>query len=110
MNDDLEKGDALWKLLGSAPKCSPSPYFARNVLRSVRTDAALRERPSFLFRLISAAAFALLLFGFGLSFLDSPRPKTIPAELVEYFDMAAGLDQLKFVDDLTPENFARRSL
>ena len=110
MNDDLEKGDALWKLLGSAPKCSPSPFFARNVLRSVRTDTARQERPFFLFRLIGASAFALLLFGFSLSFLNSSRPKTIPAELVEYFDMAAGLDQLTFVDDLTAENFARRSL
>ncbi len=110
MNDDLEKGDALWKLLGSAPKCSPAPFFARNILRTVRTDAAMRQRPFFFFRLIGAAAFALLLFGFSLSFLSSPRTKTIPAELVEYFDMAAGLDQLTFVDDLTAENFARRSL
>jgi hypothetical protein len=110
MNDDLEKGDALWNLMGRAPKCSPSPFFARNVVRSVRADAALRERPFFLFRLINAAAFALLLFGFSFSILNSPRPKTIPAELVEYFDMAAGLDQLTFVDELTPENFTRRSL
>lgn len=110
MNDDLEQGDALWKLLSSGPKCSPSPFFARNIIRSVRAEAAKRESPSFLFHLINAAAFAILLLGFSLSILDSPREKTIPAELVEYFDMAAGLDQLTFVDDLTAENFARRSL
>lgn len=110
MNEDLEDGDALWKLLGRASKCSPSPYFARNILRSVRTDAARRENPSFLFRLINPAAFVILLLGFSLSILNSPHEKPIPAELVECFDMAAGLDQLTSVEDLTVENFARMSL
>ncbi len=110
MNDDLEEGDVLWKLLGRASKSSPSPFFARNILRSVRADATRQGSPSFLFRLINAAAFAILLLGFSLSILSSPHEKPIPAELVEYFDMAAGIDQLTFVEDLTVENFARMSL
>ncbi len=110
MNDDLKEGDALWKLLGSAPACSPSPFFARNILRSVRAREVRGERPTLLFRLIKTAAFALLLLGFSFSILNSPRAKSIPPELVEYFDMASGLDQLTFVYDLTPEIFAGKSL
>jgi hypothetical protein len=110
MNDDLKEGDALWKLLGRTPACSPSPFFARNTLRSVRACGARGESPTLLFRLIKTAAFALLLLGFSSSILNSPRAKSIPPELVEYFDMASGLDQLTFVYDLTPEIFAGKSL
>lgn len=110
MNDDLKEGDALWKLLGSAPASSPSPFFARNILRSIRSCKAQRETSSRLLRFLKIAAFALLLLGFSISILNSPRRDPIPPELVEYFDMASGLDQLTFVYDLTPEIFAERSL
>jgi hypothetical protein len=51
----------------------------------------------------------MLLLGFSLSLLHSPQPQ-VPAELVEYFDIAAGLDQLALVEDLTLSNFAANSL
>jgi hypothetical protein len=110
MNDDLTEKDALWELLGRArPTSAPSTFFARNVLRSIRHNTPPSTIPSFVLRWITAPAFAILLAGFSLSLLHSPQPQ-VPAELVEFFDIAAGLDQLAIVEDLTISNFAANSL
>ena len=110
MNDDLTEKDALWELLGRArPTAAPSAFFARNVLRSIRHNAPPSTIPGFVLRWITAPAFAILLLGFSLSLLYSPQPQ-VPAELVEFFDIAAGLDQLAIVEDLTISNFAASSL
>lgn len=110
MNNDPQEGDALWRLLGQASNATPSPFFARNVMREVRSKTRKRENFAFLFRLIQATAFAILLLGFGLSLVEAPRAVPIPADLVDYFDLAAGLDQLTRLEDLTPESFASRAL
>ena len=110
MNNDLPEKDALWDLLGRArPTAAPSPFFARNVLRSIRLNAPATAIPALVLRWITAPAFAILLLGFSLSLLDSPRNQ-VPAELVEYFDIAAGLDQLAVVEEITISNFAAGSL
>jgi hypothetical protein len=110
MNNDLPEKDALWDLLGRArPTAAPSHFFARNVLRSIRQDTPATAIPAFVLRWITAPAFAILLLGFTLSLLHSPQPQ-VPAELVEYFDIAAGLDQLAIVEDITISNFAANSL
>ena len=109
MKDDLAENDELWNLLGHAQKTTPSPFFARNVLRSIRNLTPAPAIPAFLLRWITAPAFAILLLGFSFSLLHSPKTQ-VPAELVEYFDIAAGLDQLAIVEDLTISNFAANSL
>ena len=110
MNDDLQEDDALWHLLGRARKATPSPFFVRNVLRSVRSASPDRPSVFSFLRLIQAAAFAVILAGFGLSLFDSRRDSQVPFEIVEYFDLAAGLDQLALIEELTPESFAMRPL
>ena len=109
MNDDLTEKNALWNLLGHArPNPVPSPFFARNILRSIRDLAPAPAIPTFLLRWINISAFAILVIGFSLSLLHSPQPR-VPVELVEYFDIAAGLDRLTIVEDLTISNFAVNS-
>jgi hypothetical protein len=110
MNNNLPEKDALWELLGRArPIAAPSPFFTRNVLRSIRQKTPAKSIPAFLLRWITAPAFAILLLGFSLALLHSPQPQ-VPAELVEFFDIAAGLDQLAIIEDLTISNFAASSL
>jgi hypothetical protein len=108
MKNDLPENDELWKLLGRAHTASPSPFFARNVMRSIRHLTPASAIPSFVLRWISASAFAILLLGFCLSLLN-PQKTQVPAELVEYFDIAAGLDQITLVEDLTISHFAANS-
>lgn len=108
--NDLPENDALWNLLGHARKTEPSPFFARNVLRTVRHLNPQSAVPASLLRWINAFAFALLLGGFSLTLLQSTHKAHIPNEIVEYFDLAAGLDQLTFVDDVTPANLVHNSL
>jgi hypothetical protein len=109
MKNNLPENDELWSLLGRADTASPSPFFARNVLRSIRHLTPAPAIPPFILRWINVSAFAILLLGFSLSLLQPQKPQ-IPPELVEYFDIAAGLDQLALVEDLTISNFAANSL
>jgi hypothetical protein len=51
----------------------------------------------------------ILLLGFTLSLIH-PQKNQVPPELVEYFDIAAGLDQLASAEDLSPNHFATSSL
>ena len=110
MNDNLPEKDDLWDLLSRArPTAAPSPFFARNVLRSIRHLTPAPAIPAFVLRWITAPAFAILLLGFSFSLIHSTKTQ-VPAELVEYFDIAAGLDQLAIVEDLTISNFSANSL
>lgn len=99
MNGEFPENDALWRLLGRSTAVEPSPFFARNVTRAIRNF-----RPSPLPRLprwIPAAAFASLAAAFALSLLESPTP-VHDREYAEFFDRAAGLDQLALADDPSP--------
>ena len=109
MKDDLAENDELWNLLGQAPKTTPSPFFARNVLRSVRKLSPAPTIPRFFLPWLQAAALSILLLGFTLSLIH-PQKNQVPPELVEYFDIAAGLDQLALAEDLFPNHFATSSL
>lgn len=108
--NDLPENDALWNLLGHARRTEPSPFFARNVLRTARHLNPQSAVPSSLLRWMNAAAFAILIMGFSMTLLQSTHKAHIPKDLVEYFDLAAGLDQLTFVEDVTPANFVHNSL
>jgi hypothetical protein len=109
MKNDLSENDELWNLLGLARTASPSPFFTRNVLRSIRHLTPAPSIHPFVLRWISTSAFSILILGFSLSHLPSKKTQ-VPAEIVEYFDIAAGLDQLALVEDLTISNFAASSL
>jgi hypothetical protein len=108
--NDLPENDALWNLLGRDCKTEPSPFFARNVLRKVRHLNPQSAVPASLLRWMNAAAFAILLIGFSITLIQSTHKTAVPKDLVEYFDLAAGLDQLTFVEDVTPANFVHNSL
>ena len=108
--NDLPENDALWNLLGHSRQTEPSPFFARNVLRTVRHLNPQSAVTASLLRWMNAAAFAIFLMGFSITLLQSTRKTHIPNDLVEYFDLAAGLDQLTLVEDVTPANFVHNSL
>ena len=108
--NDLPENDALWNLLGRARQTEPSPFFARNVLRTVRHLNPQSVVPASLLRWMNATAFAILLIGFSITLLQSTHKTHVPSDLVEFFDLAAGLDQLTFVEDVTPANFIHNSL
>ena len=109
MKDDLAENDELWNLLGHAKKSTPSPFFARNVLRSVRSLAPAPTLPRFILPWLQAVALSILLVGFTLSLIH-PQNNEVPPDLVEYFDIAAGLEQFAIADDLSPHHFANNSL
>ena len=48
---NADDNDKLWKLLGKARQPSVSPFFARNVLRTIRQEQEDRPVRSFFFRL-----------------------------------------------------------
>ena len=105
MNKEFSENEALWNLLGNASRPLVSPFFARNVMRSVRNLSRETIIPPFLLPWVGAAALILIILGFSLS-LPVSSPSKIPVELVEYFDIAAGLDQLAVVEDAGPSIFA----
>jgi len=109
MKDDWDR-DALWDLLGKAGPVSISPFFSRNVLREIRQSAGRPAIPAFVLRWLGAGAFALLTAGFFLNLGDAGRHPDIvvtkSADFVEIFDVAAGLDTLVAVEDVSLSNYA----
>ena len=76
MNPD--EHDDLWRLLGKARTPEVSPFFSRNVLRTIRT--ARQERPGFLawlrgpWQLATIGACVAVLMGVGMLRESSPQP------------------------------------
>jgi hypothetical protein len=109
MNDDWEKNDPLWELLGHAKPVSVSPFFARNVVREIRQAPARPLIPAFLLRWMAAGAFAVLTAGFivNLGAGDrAPSPTlTKSADFTAIFDEVAGLDALVAVEDVSISNY-----
>lgn len=107
MDDELQ--DPVWKLLGEARQpLRPSPFFSRNVLRRVRNGT--REEPvRWLPRWVPAAAFACVVAGFASSLVVMPGDvATVDArgDWIEYFDVAAGIDELVPSSEFTLAWFA----
>ena len=104
MNKEIPENDALWRLLGHARKPSAYPFFARNVLRTIRESS---EKKTFLsgfwVRWISVAATACLTIGFTLSLAKQSAP--LNANAIEIFDQAAGLNDLSQVPEITIQSF-----
>ena len=100
MNTD--EHDELWRLLEKAKKPQVSPFFARNILREVRT---IRQSRSSLFfrlpgkwRLAVPAGAALIVLGISVATsLQKPAPVNTPArsqQTVAEYDTINHLDEL----------------
>jgi hypothetical protein len=106
MSHDFDSGDPLWKLLDHASPVQAGPFFARNVVRRVRSSG-----PSMLMRWAVPFAFATLAVGFLLALQPISRPAgefaqergggadyggspVVAVDLLPFFDAAAGLDDL----------------
>ena len=92
--DEYEENDALWDLLGRAPRVKASPYFTRKVLGAIREE----KRPQFsvaaLLRwVIPASAFAAFIIGWAT--YQHAQQDTFDA----YFDSAADLQSLIASED-----------
>ena len=72
--DDFKEKDALWDLLGRAPRVKASPYFARKVLSAIREEKQPRFSVAALLRwVIPAGACAALIIGWSTSTSTSSR-------------------------------------
>lgn len=96
--DEYKEDDALWDLLGQAPKKEASPYFARKVMRAIARE---QERPRFspvlLLRwFIPAAACAGVAIALGWTSVQHQREQE---EFNAYFDTAADLQSLVVYGD-----------
>ena len=106
MKEDFPENDALWSLLGKASRPGVTPFFARNVLRTIRQSEP--SKPTwFLPRWLAPIAFAAIIAGFAFSLENTPLPHAAPRnppELAEYFD--ALIDQFDPAVDFTPAHLA----
>jgi hypothetical protein len=102
---DEWKADDLWDLLGHAGPVSVSPFFSRNVLRSLRQAPARPLIPVFALRWLAGGALALLTAGFFLNLGDFQPAASLasgkPADFAAAFDEAAGLNSLAAVEDVS---------
>jgi len=101
MNKDEEK-DALWDLLGQVREPTVSPYFARNVLRTMRQDQAARKWswPSILRWVLPASGVAAVLIGWTA--LQWRQDQQEQKEFAATFDAAAELSSLVVVGTMAP--------
>ncbi len=106
MKDNWDQ-DALWELLGQARAVSVSPYFSRKVLREIRRTPDRPLLPLFLLRWLGAGALAVLTVGFFLNLNESADTHLArSADFTEIFDVAAGLDTLVAVEEVSLSNYA----
>lgn len=101
---DPEDDKQLWDILGQVPQPTLSPFFARNVVRSVRRSTTpferMREWLSWR-RLAAASAIAIVVIGMAIA---THRPVSEPtatpgADVVakidpQDYDVVADLDEL----------------
>ena len=108
MKDDTPENDDLWNLLGQASQHQASPFFSRNVLRSIR-QSAHAPSPWFIPRWLAPAAFAALVLGFIFTLDQSASNQGksyLPSDLASYIDEAAGLYQIVPLTEFTPAHLA----
>jgi hypothetical protein len=104
--DNMEPQDdkELWDVLGRLPEPTLSPFFARNVLRTIRPEPTLFKRVGNWFsakRLIGASAVAAVVLAFALVTYH-PGPRTASSNDLEIvakidpqdYDVVADLDEL----------------
>ena len=101
---DREDDKQLWDILGRIPKATLSPFFARNVVRSVREEATRFERVRGWFswrRLVAASAVVVLAVGMAVATHHpvSQKPATNDSDAVakidpQDYDAVADLDEL----------------
>ena len=93
--------------MGEATPPLVSPFFARNVLRVTRQS---NERagflPAFLLRWIGALAFSCVLIGFFTSLVFYPQYHSSDLDSVEIFDIAAGINEIMPVQEITLASLA----
>jgi len=102
-----EEDEKLWDLLGRASEPAASPFFARNVLRTLReTQGEWAPRHRWYFRwLVPAAGVAVVIIA-GLALptqifrhQHSDRPEMIAISDSQDSDWMADLDELMGADD-----------
>jgi len=106
-----EDDKQLWEILGRVPKPALSPFFARNVLRKIRQEAAPLERARNWFslrRLVAASAVAIIVVGMAIATRHpiSQTPSGNDLEVVakidpQDYDVVADLDALIAWDENT---------
>jgi hypothetical protein len=99
-----EDDKPLWDILGRVPEPTLSPFFARNVVRNIRQEAARFGAPRNWFslrRLVAASAVAILVVGMAIA-THHPTSQTAPANDLDVvakvdpqdYDVVADLDEL----------------
>jgi hypothetical protein len=101
---DREDDKQLWDVLGRVPEPTLSPFFARNVVRSVRQELTRAGRMRSWFswrRLAAASAVVIVVIGMAVAthHPDSPTAATKDADVVakidpQDYDVVADLDEL----------------
>jgi len=106
---DREDDKQLWDILGRVPEPRLSPFFARNVVRSVRQEATRFERMRGWFslrRLAAASAVVVLVVGLAVithhpvSQMSATNDSDVVAKInPQDYDVVADLDELSAWDD-----------
>jgi anti-sigma-K factor RskA len=101
---DRQDDKQLWDILGRIPEPTLSPFFARNVVRSVREEASRFERMRGWFswrRLAAASAAVAVVIGLAIATQHpvSQTPATNDSDVVakidpQDYDVVADLDEL----------------
>lgn len=103
---DFDSKDPLWKLLGQARTTEPSPFFARNVLRTLR---GLESRPGFWQRIFThparlafaGAACVLIAVVSGSLLHEGPSVEpSLSAGTTETFDPASEMAAVEYLGQL----------
>jgi hypothetical protein len=109
---DPEDDKELWDVLGRVPGPKLSPFFARNVLRSVRQEGTRFERMRRWFswrRLAAASAVVIVAIGMAMATHQPPSqsraandPDVVVAKIdPQDYDVVADLDELIAWDENT---------
>jgi hypothetical protein len=101
---DREDDKQLWDILGRVPEPKLSPFFARNVVRSVRQEATHFERMRSWFswrRLAAASAVVIVVIGMAIATHRpvSQRTTANDSDVItkidpQDYDVVADLDEL----------------
>jgi hypothetical protein len=108
---ERQDDNVLWDILGSAPKPTLSPFFARNVLRKIHQETSRFERARNWFslrRLVAASAVAVVVVGMAIATRHpvSQRASANDSDVVakvdpQDYDVVADLDELIAWDENT---------